>query len=337
MHKRLTEFWIKLLVYTSPFIALLIVYITVDPFKVLWHYDSYYPTKGLWVYGLDRDYISTQTFLNHYKSNNYNAFFLGNSRSLSYRVAEWQKHIGQQRCYHFDASGEGVYGIDRKVQLLDKSGCKIDYALIVMDHETLENITNPKGHLGVKHPILSGQSYYDFQMEFLKAFLYPEFLRAFFDYLVTSTFKPYMDAVLYNDPVEYSLPANELTFYYNDSIIAHNPEAYYQKYKKLFAGPSMENDTNPPVIRDTQKLMLQDIKNIFVKHHTQYRIIINPAYDKLKFNPDDLACLRNIFGADKVYDFSGKNEITSDYHNYYDASHYRPNIATMLMDTVYAK
>ena len=81
--------------------------------------------------------------------------------------------------------------------------------------------------------------------------------------------------------------------------------------------------------------MLTEISRLLHLHHTQYKVVISPLYDQIKFNPSDLQVLQEIFGRQNVYDFSGSNAITSDYHNYYEESHFRPVIAQRLMDSIY--
>ena len=42
-------------------------------------------------------------------------------------------------------------------------------------------------------------------------------------------------------------------------------------------------------------------------------------------------------GAENVFDFSGVSEFTSDYRNYYDDSHYRPNVTREVLNVAYGK
>jgi len=92
-----------------------------------------------------------------------------------------------------------------------------------------------------------------------------------------------------------------------------------------------------PVIGETQIQMLKEIKEIFDKDHTSYRIVISPAYDQKKLNEKDLKCLRDIFGKDFVFDFSGKSELNESAGNYYDAYHYKSFISQKIMSDIYSK
>ncbi len=53
--------------------------------------------------------------------------------------------------------------------------------------------------------------------------------------------------------------------------------------------------------------------------------------------PDDREILQGIFGKENVYDFSGINEFTEDYHNYYEAGHYRPLLGNKLLERIYKR
>ena len=64
--------------------------------------------------------------------------------------------------------------------------------------------------------------------------------------------------------------------------------------------------------------------------------MISPLYDQVKFNPEDLSVLQEVFGHNQVFDFSGVNEFTTSKYNYYETSHYRPHVANEIMKKVYA-
>ena len=76
---------------------------------------------------------------------------------------------------------------------------------------------------------------------------------------------------------------------------------------------------------------------MFKRHNTCYRVVVSPLYDQIKMNPEDVKALGEIFGAENVFDFSGVSEFTSDYRNYYDDSHYRPNVAREVLNIAYGK
>jgi hypothetical protein len=334
---RLREFLIKLLLFTMPIWLLVGIYIIADPFKVIFHYSSYHPAKGVAPIILNEDFVSTQTLLNNYKETRPDSYIFGNSRSGHVLTADWKNHIGNKNCYHFDAWGEGIYGIEKKVWLLDSLGCQIDNALLILDNETLGYTENRTGQIYIKHPVLSGQSWYYFEMEFFKTFFNPRYMLPFFDYMISGKYKEYMKDVMSYAPSSYSVKENEYIYYWADSMLAQNPEKYYQVSKVTFYQRPDKEQIAPAVIAEKQRVLLENIKNIFDKHHTQVRVIISPLYDQVKFNENDLACLKRQFGADNVFDFSGINKMTADYHNYYETSHFRPMVGAQMLDSAYAE
>jgi hypothetical protein len=81
--------------------------------------------------------------------------------------------------------------------------------------------------------------------------------------------------------------------------------------------------------------MLSNIKRILDANATSYKIVISPLYDQEKLDAADLHILQSIFGRDRITDFSGKNDITSNVRNYYEESHYRIPVAQKIMDSIY--
>lgn len=66
-----------------------------------------------------------------------------------------------------------------------------------------------------------------------------------------------------------------------------------------------------------------------------YWFVFNKNIKIQNMNKKDLAELQSIFGIRKVYDFSGINEITNDYRNYYEDSHYIPHVADTYLEIIY--
>ncbi len=89
------KFFRKALLFVIPFIILLVVYFILDPFKVVKHYSNYYGVDEIGRIGINRDYISTSTFINNSKTYSYNSFIFGNSRSIFYEINDWKKYIGE--------------------------------------------------------------------------------------------------------------------------------------------------------------------------------------------------------------------------------------------------
>jgi len=315
------------------------LYFYEDPFKVLYHYDSYFPKNGTQYIVLNKDYVSTETFVNNYPKFKYDSYIFGNSRSMYFHISDWQKHIHSTGCFHFDASGETLYGIERKFQFLHDRGVVIKNALLVIDQSVCANTRNMgEAHLFRKDPLLSGEKKIDFQTNCLKAFFDIKFLTAYISLLFTHRVsKKATDDLLLNTVSEhYDETTNELSFPLYDSIIEKNKDSFYRPRANVFYIRDTARKYANQTIKDEQKKLFYNIKRILDEDQTTYRVVISPLYDQVKFDSTDLKILFSIFGESDVYDFSGINEITQNKYNYYENSHYRPFIANRIMDSIYS-
>lgn len=320
-----------------PVLVLVGIYIWNDPFKIFWHYDSYYNNRQVNITNLNRNFTSTKTYLQNRESTPYNAFIFGNSRSCFYRKADWQAKIHTEGIYHFDGWQESLLNVAQKIRFLDKEKAKLDHALIVLDYSILTQTSEPKGHLFISYPNMSGVSWLQFHLEFFRTFALTEFREAYFDLLWSGEVKPYMlvKAIFNNNPVAYDCKSNEVQNFIADDLLARNPKEFYKGVRF----PKRENSPMPypATIGNNQLKLLHEISAIFKSHKTQYFIVINPLFDQRKLAATDLKKLKSIFGPDRVFDFSGKNRWTEPIQNYYEQSHYRPHVASAILDTIYGK
>lgn len=334
-------FFRKLFLFTIPFLCLVIFYCFMDPFKVIWHYDNYFDTSKPHFISLNKDFVSTENWLNRYKDHKYDSYIFGNSRSIYYEVNTWKDYIGTDvnKCYHFDASGESIFGIANKFNFLSKQKAPIKNALIIFDSELLNQANNSAGHLFLKHPNISGEKKISFQIENLKAFLDYKFLVAFIDFKLSGKVKEYMKKqFLLNDkPFQYDPVNNEMQQRNYEELIKTNPDEFYGPRQSIFYNRQPVQKYSKKVIGEKQLELLDNIKRVLNENKTNYHIVISPLYDQIKMNPADLQVLQSIFGSDKVFDFSGINEFTNDKQNYYETSHYRPHIAANIMKKIYGE
>jgi hypothetical protein len=338
--KELEKFTVRSLLFLAPFLALAAPFLAFDPFRILYRYDDYYDQHGEPHVNLNRDYVSTELYLANREREEYDAFVFGNSRSSAFLCGDWAAHLDAARPFHFDAYGESLAGIWGKVRLIDELEGSLRYALLLLDRETLETTVH-RGHLFIKHPAVSDNSWWDFYKTSAKAYLSDLFflkyayLRLFGQsrgYMAGSADNPFIDDIM----VEFTPGTNDLYLRHLDEQIRDDPDAYYREHADQFQPRDLAGRETPgPVIGDAQLKQLRDIATIFRKHGTESAVVISPLYDQLPFDPEDLALLRAIFGPEQVYDYSGVNAITADLHSYFEPSHYRPNVARRILDEIY--
>lgn len=329
----------KILLFSIPFWLHVAGYVVADPFMVIGNYDNFYLEREIPV-ALDRDYVSTMTYMRNREKTDYDSFIFGNSRSMYYEVSDWRALIGEQHaCYHFDASAESLYGVLKKVEYLDANNDTIKNALFVIDDTLLEQAEPKKdSHLYYLSPVLeSYRNVFGFHVAHWKSFLNLKFAYAVCDYYYSGIIKDYMvvNHFFENYDMEYDVVSNEVkeTAFENEILAG----TYYTAERmKLFEGvqhPTMRES----VIKEEQKELLKALKLILDKHRSQYKIIISPLYNQIKLNKKDVTYLCNLFGSNRVFDYSGVNSITEDYGNYYEAAHYRPIVAKRILQDIYEK
>lgn len=324
----------NIIVFIIPFVALFFLYIILDPFKVIWHYDNYYCNIGG---ALNRNFVSTMNYLNKKDIYHYDSFIFGNSRSLFYMVNDWKKYIpAESSCYHFSESGGSVHGLLYKLKLIDSLNQKINNALIVLDCDLLGRI-DQDGAIVIMPPALTNnKNWLKFHQEQLFQWYNPHFFYYWIKFKLTGKYEQAMSLYIatgtnykYYNPV-----TNEEPNHVQDSLIALG--AYYdQKRLKVFEG-KQHHRVSEELLNDQEKIQsFREMKDILSKHRTNYKIIISPIYNQISIHPNDLEFLNTVFGKNNVYNFSGVNKYTSDYQNYYENSHYRSEIASDIMEYIY--
>ena len=331
------KFIYNLITIISPFFIIIIIVGYVDFFKIWGYQGDYYEDNKV---GLNRGMICTKTYNHYRKKEKFNSFIFGSSISQAYKCKEWIKFIDRNsRPFHFDASGEGILGISKKVGYIDELGDTIKNALIILDRTILKKTYYNEGHLFIPMPEVSKSSYFNYYFAFLKASLDPKFIIAYTDFSIFDKHRGYMGNLIskqkYKNTANYK---NCDLWYGHDEHIRIDSLAFYQKlidkgifYKRPIKNKWICKVTNQEISQ------LQYIKKIFDKHNTNYKIVISPKYDQIPIEKEQLRLLFKIFGEENIYNFSGKNIYTDKISNFYEAGHYRPVVANDIMKKIYGK
>ena len=106
--------------------------VTTDPLRMLYHHSfgNYYDDQP---FELNRGFVATEILLARYRSEAYDSFILGSSRSFAYRCEDWSRYIPSAKCFHYSAASENLRGISHKVALLDSLDVPLRNLLIVVD------------------------------------------------------------------------------------------------------------------------------------------------------------------------------------------------------------
>ena len=317
----------------APLLILVMGYLYFDPFKIVKKYDDFSYSYVV----PNRDYISTEMFLNNYKKQGYNSFIFGSSRTMGFSPISWKTYLPKKaKPFVFDASGESIYGIYKKMLFLDSKKVKIDNAIILLcrDASFLIDANPVDHHLFMKHPEISKESMLTFQFNFFTDYLRPKFLFAYYTYTFSKKYRFYMDGYIEKRKIIFDKVTNQMKILDQEYEIKENEKAYYRKRKAIFYTRYKEETDSVAKINNKHIFMLKEIKRILSKNRTNYKVIISPMYDQVKFNPIDLKILK-IFFQNHLYDFSGKNSYNQSKTNFYESTHFRPIVGDSIYKIVY--
>lgn len=311
------------------------LYVIIDPFKVIHKYDNYSDS----VFIINKDFVSTETFLNKQIVNNYNAFIFGSSRSMGFNPMVWKQHLQKETTdtiqpYIFDAFEETIDGIYSKLNLVvSKSNPK--FVLIILCRDmTFESKKQNEGLVLFKHPETSSNSYLDLHKFYFLQFTNPEYMRRFLDYKIGKKYKPYMRGYFEKKVIEIDPKTNFLQFVEDEKAFLEDSLLFLESRKDILKyRSSLEEDTIPR-INNYHKNQLKKIFNILEKEEIRYKVVLSPLFEQMKWNHHDYIYLKYLFG-NKLYDFSGKNILTDNIYGYYENSHFRPAIGSQIFEFIY--
>jgi len=319
-----------------PILVLLVVYLITDPFKTLRPFSFQYFDET------NRDYISSELFLKNNPKYHYNSFIFGSSRCCGFNTYHWKHYLPEgAKQFMFQAWGESLTGIEQKIDYIDNNGNEISNAIILLDIPgAFSKEQLPHEVLAIKHYKFSGQSKVAFQ-----SCLFYGFIQKPSKWV--SSIKQYLNPVMKTFTADTVSNDWERNNRYAD--IRYQPEKDSLKncsaktrmvFMKEIEGKTDNDLINSQSLISTDFLkQLRHIKNIFDKHHTNYKIVISPAccYTNPKINSMDLQILQDVFGKENVFDYSGKNNLTSDCYNFSDPGHFGLSVGWQIIEDIYNK
>ncbi len=343
MLKELKTLYTKIFIVSTPFILVVISFIIIDPFGVIHNKSPLSETSG--------DYLSTELYLKNKNSIPYNAFIFGNSKTLAFRSEDWKKKIKDSIVvFKYGCPGESIYNIYNKIKLIKNNNGNLKYALIILDAAIFANYKNQsKSYLGPvykHHWLTSNESRLDFYGTYFKFYLSDFSFIKMIDYSLFKKYRLYMKGVITNREANTNVLQTENIdtvtneFFLSDlenEISKNGYSSYYENHKAEFIFEKSKTPDKEVVIQKEDIEFLKEIKQLFDKDTTEFKIIIGPLYTKQNFPEPITMVLDDIFGKDKVFNFSGNNRISADSVNYYEKSHYRPIAGSLILDSIYNK
>lgn len=334
----ITRFVLLSLLALLPVLLLIGLYIVKDPFNVLRPYDGNAPAPTDTVQlTVNAGYVSTEAFRFFEPSQHFDSFIFGSSLSGYYRIKDWSTHLpADARPFHFNASRETLNGILNKLKYLESCGVTVKHALIVMEDEMLKRQPLDGDVLYVQHPLTAPNvSWWKFHQLYFNAFRHPE-LVAYTLWPSEATTRLALDKGYATTDIPNRIESiNEGYYRWADSIIAVNPDEFFSTEHLARYDQPMRQMPFPDKITPAVHGLLTDIAEALKRHDTEYQIIIPPHYAWEAISSHDLYALEQIFGMERVHDFSHDPDMGSDLHYYYDDGHLIASQCARLMDSVY--
>jgi hypothetical protein len=324
----------RIFILIVPFIASLIWYVSNDPFKVIRTYTDYDHAEIFENEGV----MSWYKYKQNRNKAHYDSFIMGNSCTKAFRGEDWKKYIKGTPFRLFN-NGVGLADLYDMLSALDRQKNQpIKNLFITLDKSVLKSSYPKNGFMHVMPPEVSKMSEMSFQMTFIHGFFCPGFTIPYIDY---SIFHIYRNSTMQDiiNPIgftRYGMMNN--AFNYKEIQIKDLKEKYWQtnKWKSIF-------DKHKTAVYEkccigkAQIHLLKSMEAICHRHHTNAKIVISPSLNSGKMNDKDIAIIKKIFGNGNVFDYSGTNEISNDYHNFYDDSHYRTEVGRRILKFIYGK
>lgn len=316
-----------------PILLLIITYTLTDPYKKIWTYKNYICDYIM----LNRGDVSTRVYLKNKDKIPYNSFIFGSSRSTAHTSREWSKYLSDESIpYSYGSWSESIKGTYKKIALVDSLNSKIDNAFIVIDDNTFTQHYS-QDISSYDHYLISGDTKIDYHLKSFYSYITnPPLLITSIDFSLFHKKRSYMKGFIGMNDEDLDPVTNDWMVNSEKTILSDSIHYFDLVRKKLYVRGSQQTYFNKQITTE-EKIYLLKIKQIFLKHNTDFKIVIAPLYDQKKINPQDLSILDSIFNAENIYDYSGINKITNDYHNYAsDLIHYRKKVGDLIFKDIYS-
>lgn len=314
-----------------PVIIILGVFLYTDPFRTLHTFNISD------IDATNREYLSTELFKRNVNKYNYNSFVFSSSRGCGVNTYTWKMYLSEEaQPYLFQAWSETITGVQLKMEFLQNNNIQIDNALILIDIPSFfANNQLPYDALSMKHYIFTQTPKYIYNAILFCNFLQKPSLWIKSLKKTINNLQTYYSAdTITNDwqienSINYSIipPLDSLK---NCSEMTRN--TFLNKIRHINEKPQSR-----PVISEKYQKQLKQIKSILDNNNTNYQIIVTPGYyyTSIPIDSLDLSILQDIFGKKYVHDFSGENEITTNYNYFSDPGHFGLRAGFVMLQEIY--
>ena len=335
--KGFKKFVLRSLLALSPVFLYVLLYVTMDPFRVVHRYDGVSIQPGDTLERIpNKRYVAIEGFKRFNPEHHYDSFIFGSSLSSNFTVVAWKKHLPDTASvYHFTVGAQTLTGIRDELRYLLDHGVKVRHAMLIMEEEMYRRGKRYEEMPYMPHyEVSSEMNYLHFQRVHFNAFRDPEM----FWYNVRPSQalaeKLIEEGKMAPIPSGRNEVTNEDSSYGLDTMILNNPEKYFQTMPWLIEMKPQPNPMPLSINADAEKV-LREIAALLQDNQVDYLVIVPPRFRTQGLSSVDHALLCEIMGAEHVHDFSWDSALIHDLYSYYDGLHILTYRCTELIDRCY--
>jgi len=318
MNKINSKKWIKISIFTTflGFSLLMLTNYIVDPFNI---FHSKF---------LKHDFQINERFVkieylekNHDK---FNGYMIGSSRIGTTDPKTVEQYIPNSKLYNLTMNSATMYDYLMHIRYMIKKGYPIKTIYLQLDVVNMTYYGDlASNYLSKLHPYVEDKSL---------AFFYFDYLSGFFPFNIKNKIAQNLN---YTFQTTYNLETGIWENPTKEKEISENCEEYVKNQKSF-------HTKNRRILKYlTKKEFIPDLKEIVdlcKKHHIKLYIFMMPHNQVLMDSivlEDYLQYLKDISEITEFYDFSGYNSVTTNNCNYYERSHYRPQVGKLIAARIF--
>lgn len=319
-----------------PLVPFILLYVALDPYKVLRSHDDYF-SEGL---GVNKGVVSYNLFNRQNPAANYDSFIIGASISCYYPVEHWRRHLPPRAVpFHFDSSGQTVHSTRLFLEYLDSHADSINNLLIVLsphvlgleyNHNALPSLLPPGiDESGWLYPV-------SFHYKYFRRLSTYGYYGSLLPWLVRGVKEDLLHQNIFEQqPIRHDRAINEESIPSWDEWIMTDSAAFYARYQFDIPADTATYKVLESRITPAMKADFKAMASIIHRRGTGACVLFSPTLSLELLSADDDAFLRDTFG-DSYVNLCGEfRQELGDRKNFYDGIHYRPPLAVKFMDRAY--
>ena len=255
--------------------------------------------------------------------NKFNSYIFGSSRIGTTRTIDIEKYIPNSKFYNFTVSNGNMYDFLKHLNYIVENKHEIKNLYLQIDITNMASYMVKGGHRKL-HPDVIGESVFDF---------YAFHITGFFPLGIKRKIK---DNFFYKENKIYDIDTGAWSRPDRDKLIDEDCKKYVQQEKSFNQHHARVEGLGSRIDEITESL--QKIKKISIENGINLYVFTTPNNQNLmdKFIVKDyLEFLKIISSITEFYNFTGYNSVTTNDCNYYEDSHYRPKIGSLIAARIF--